>query len=152
MKWLKSGIFLVFILSVALAVPLPSADEESLRLPKSSIPLSYDLSLKTSVDKGERAFSGFVKIEIEIQEPTDFITLHNRGLIIETIEVFGSSGQKLEISYEADESKEFLIVESLIRTLQVGEGYTIEIAYNGMLQRGSKGFYILNYSTGGYTK
>lgn len=147
MKWLKSGILLVVLLSTAKAAPAPLADddENSLRLPKSSAPISYDLELTTNVHSGQRALTGFVKIEIEIKETTDFITLHNRGLTIGDVKLINSNSAELDIEISSDLEKEFLVIESLTRPLQVGELYSIEISYRGNLQLGTSGFYRSSY-------
>lgn len=152
MKWLKSGIFLVVLITTAAAAPAPFADEDSLRLPKSSIPISYDLTLMTNVHTGARAFSGFEKIEIEIKEATDSITLHNRGLTVESVKLVNAAGTELDISLENDGPREFLVIESTLATLQVGNVYTIEIGFSGLLQAGTSGFYRSSYKVGAETR
>lgn len=151
--WLSSGIILVILLSTATAAPAPFAEEDgSLRLPKSSVPTHYDISLTTDVHVGQRAFTGVVKIEIEIKENTDFITLHNRGLQINEVKLINRAEAELEIRFTEDAEKEFLIIESLIRPLEVGELFTIEISYQGSLQLGTSGFYRSSYKIDGETR
>ena len=153
MRWIQSGIFLVVLLLTVKAAPAPFADDDGLlRLPKSSVPTHYDIELKTDVHTGQRAFTGFVRIHIEIKENTDFITLHNRGLTIEEVKLINSGEAVLETSLSSDGEKEFLIIESLVRPLQVGELYTIEISYRGGLQLGTSGFYISSYRIDGGTR
>lgn len=152
MKWLRSGILLVVLIATVKTAPAPFADEESLRLPKTSKPISYDLTLTTNVHNGEREFSGLVKIVIEIVEATDFITLHNRGLTIESVKLKNAAEAELDISFSEDKPKEFLIIESLTRPLDVGSRFTVEISYKGFLQGGTNGFYRSSYLVGSETR
>lgn len=148
MKWLKSGVFFLVILSLSRAAPAPKADDdESLRLPHTSVPVSYDIALKTDVHESSRVFTGTVKIEIEIKETTDFITLHNRQLVIDhaSVKLTSSVGGELPVTVTEDAAKEFLHIESVSRTLQPGETYTLEISYSGQLQQGTSGFYRSSY-------
>jgi len=46
------------------------------KLPNNTRPIHYDLSLRTNVHNGDVAYSGNVKIEIEILEETEEITFH----------------------------------------------------------------------------
>jgi Peptidase M1 N-terminal domain len=146
MKWLRSGIVLVLLISAVTAAPVDLADEDgSLRLPQSSWPLSYDLTLTTNVHAGTRAYTGKVIIAIEIKQTTDFITLHNRGLTINSVKLISSSDVELEIAHTNDAAKEFLVIESLTVPLVLGARLTIEIEFNGLLQTGTSGFYRSSY-------
>lgn len=152
MKWITSGILLVALITTAQAAPAPFADEDSLRLPKSSIPISYDITLTTNVHTGARGFSGIEKIEIEIVELSDFVTLHNRGLSVSSVKLISESGNELEIAISEDREKEFFIIESLVVTLQPGARYTVEIEFSGFLQGGTSGFYRSSYKVGVETR
>jgi Peptidase M1 N-terminal domain len=146
MKWLKSGIILLLVVSAVTAAPVDLADDDdSLRLPQSSWPLSYDLTLTTNVHAGVRAFTGKVIISIEIKAATNFITLHNRGLTINDVKLKSNSGNELEIDHKSDAVKEFLVIESLTTPLQSGDQLTVEIEFNGLLQTGTSGFYRSSY-------
>lgn len=155
MKWLKSGVFLCAILSSSWAAPAPLADEDSLRLPQSSFPLSYDIALSTNVhENGQRAFTGAVKIEIEIKETTDSITLHNRQLVINfpSVKLTNSVGTELQIAVTEETAKEFIHIESVGQPLTPGATYTLEISYSGLLQTGTSGFYRSSYTVNGVTR
>lgn len=152
MKWLKSGILLVAILSASKASPVASDDDDNLRLPQTSFPLHYDLSLTTSVHAGHRNFTGSEKIDIEIRESTDIITMHCRGLAFESVKLIARSGAEVEIDYWFEEEKDFVHIESLIRPLQFGELYTVEIIFSGQLQLGTSGFYRSSYKVGSDTR
>lgn len=152
MKWLKSGIFLVVLILTVNSAPAPFADD-TLRLPKSSVPIRYDLTLTTLVHSGIEDFTGVVKINIEIKELTDVLTLHNRGLTIKSVSLKNTLTEvDYEIEYSENKEKEFVYIESLIRPLNVGEFYTIEISYEGILQRSTSGFYRSSYKINGITR
>jgi aminopeptidase N len=152
MRLITSGIFLAVILSATLAAPAPAADEDSLRLPKSSFPLSYDITLTTQVHTGVRAFTGVVIIEIEISETTNVITLHNRLLQVQSVMMKDEEGIEVFVASSNNREKEFFILTSNEKTFQPGERYTIEIKYLGSLQSGTSGFYRSSYRTGTVTR
>lgn len=152
MRLITSGVFLTVILSAVFTAPAPAADDGSLRLPKSSFPLTYDISLTTSVHTGLRAFTGVVRIEIEIKEPTNVITLHNRELQVQSVFMKGEDEVDIATTISEDKPKEFLMISTGSKTLQPTERYTIEIRYLGSLQSGTSGFYRSSYRVGTVTR
>lgn len=152
MKWIRSGIFLAVLITTATAAPTSFADEDDpLRLPKSSVPISYDLTLTTNVHTGVRAFSGTVIIEIEIIENTDVLTLHNNGLTIQDLKLF-SSGNELLATFTEETDKSFVHVTSSSRSLLMGETVSVEATFTGLLDTSTKGFYRSSYSIEGETR
>lgn len=142
-------------LSTINLAPAPFADEGSLRLPKSSIPTNYDITLWTTVDTGERKFTGIVKIDIEIKENSDIITLHNRRLDIDyaSVKLINTFTEvEYEISVNEDTAREFVFIDSSIRPLVAGENFRVEISYTGELQLGTSGFYRSSYIESSTTK
>jgi Peptidase M1 N-terminal domain len=151
MKWFKSGIFLVIFISSTFAAPTPSADDP-LRLPKTSVPLNYEITLTTNVhNNGERAFNGVMKIEVEIKENTNVITLHNRGLKVDSLKLLTESGSEISQTQRFETDKDFMHLD-VARQLNVGEKYSIEINYNGLLQLDMRGFYRSSYRAGSVTR
>jgi aminopeptidase N len=147
---MRSGIIFLLALSMVWAVPIQkSDDDDSLKLPKTSVPLSYDLSLKTSLRSVEREFSGTVKIQIEVIEATDTITLHNRGLAIESVTMIDSDGIALDASYRLEPEKDFMHIVVESRQLLVAEALTVEIAFTGSLRLDMSGFYRSSYKSNG---
>ena len=130
------------------------AEEDSLRLPKTSAPSHYDIELTTNVHTGSRTLTGSVKIDIEIHENTDSITLHNRGLTILEWKLMDSEGEELSVTTRADTQKQFLIIEGLDSplNLRVGEQYKIELTFRGQIGAGTSGFYRSSYSVNGVTR
>lgn len=148
MRSLKSGIFSLVVLSVVSAVPVPFAVDENLRLPQTSFPISYDLTLTTSVhDNGARNFTGTVTILLEIKETTRVITLHNRGLEINSVVLRDNANQIVSQTRRDEIEKEFLHIES-VGDLLLGSQFRIEIIFNGLLNLERAGFYRSSYRVG----
>lgn len=155
MKWLKIGIVFVVFLSAAKAAPAPApfADEDDpLRLPRTSYPISYDITLSTSVHAGgARNFNGHVKILIEVTEVTSRLTVHSRGSNIQSVILLSSTNADVPISqYGLETDKSFLHIDA-VAPLTAGR-YTIEITYTAQLNTGTNGFYRSSYTINGETR
>jgi Peptidase M1 N-terminal domain len=154
MEWLKSGIFWVFLLSIAWAAPTPSlmVDDITFQLPKTSVPVRYDLTLTTAVETGDRVFRGFETIEIEVTQETSLITLHSRGINIETVRLFDKDGNLLNSVFTVEAEKDFLNIQSEDKSLTTGEVVKVELEFNGLLRLGTSGFYRSSYREGNTIK
>jgi hypothetical protein len=150
MKWLINGVIFLVIFSVTRAAPTSFAVDSSLRLPQTSFPVRYDLSITTAVHNGNRAFSGIAQISIEVKVATNVITLHNRGLVIGTINFQNSADEFLHHTIRIESEKEFMHIESATQ-LPIGQ-YKIEILYSSQLNLDPTGFYISSYRAGGVTR
>ena len=152
MKWWKSELVLLVILSVAWAAPAPFADdvEESLRLPKTSMPINYEINIRTNAHYGVRSFSGAVKILVEITKDTNVITLHNRELSVQSVKVTDNSGSgvALDLSTSYNVAKDFMNIEVTTRELLEGEKLLVEIAFSGQMRLDMTGFYMSSYRDG----
>lgn len=133
---------------------MADADDDSLRLPKSSVPVHYDIDLTTNVHTSSRALTGSVKIDIRVVENTDSITLHNSGLTINEVKLFNAAETELAVVSRAESDKSFLIIEGAETPLglQAGSQYRIEISYRGNLGVGTDGFYRSSYTADGVTR
>lgn len=124
------------------------ADDDGLnyRLPNNSLPVHYDLWLKTDVDQEIFDFEGNVKIRINITEATDVITLHYRQLTIEQVNLLNIAGapETSNLDTDYDETREFVNV-NLPRVYSVDEEFILEFIYNGTLRTDSSGFYRASY-------
>lgn len=120
------------------------------RLPNNSIPLRYDLWLKTDVDKEIFEFDGRVKIHLRIVEATNRITLHYRQLTIGQINLLNTdeSIAAPNLASELDVTLEFLHI-TLPTVRQVGEILLIDISYTGILRSDGSGFYRASYTNDG---
>jgi hypothetical protein len=150
MKWLKLGILFVVFVSSGLAAPTPAADDP-LRLPKTTVPINYDLTLTTRVKSGARPFSGVVKIEILVKEATNTITLHNKQLTVQSLKLLAESGNEIPATPRLEADKDFMHVDAG-RVLAQNERLMLEIAYTGELQLDMRGFYRSSYRAGGVTR
>lgn len=153
MKWLKIGVVFAVVLSVALTAPAPKADEDDpLRLPRTSYPISYDITLSTNVHTGARAFQGNVKILVEVATAgTTRLTLHSRGSSISAATLVNNLGADVPINpivYETD--KQFIHLDP-VTALSAGR-YTIDITYSAQLNTGTNGFYRSSYTINGETR
>lgn len=66
--------------------------EHNWRLPKSSVPSSYDLHLISNVHSGDLSVSGDVSIKLKVIETTDRLTLHSRNLTIDELTLLEADG------------------------------------------------------------
>lgn len=146
--WWKSGIILVVFLSVAKAAPTPFALDTSI-LPGTSIPTYYDVKLTFNVF-GSSTLSGVVRIYVQIINNTDTVTLHSRGLTIQSLKVIlNSVGLESEYSYEAE--NDFLHIK-VSQELLEGERPYVDITYTALLQTNLLGIYRTSYKADGSTR
>ncbi|XP_065095409.1 aminopeptidase N-like [Ochlerotatus camptorhynchus] len=120
--------------------------DEGFRLPRDTVPIHYTIRLRTAVHEGDRDFLGSVDIHLDVVQPTDNITVHNRDLEITSAVLFSVNGEDwTEIdrpSSTYDEHTEHLTFQCASGLLQVGNNYALRITYNGRLQTEmSSGFF-----------
>ncbi|PSN47508.1 hypothetical protein C0J52_02250 [Blattella germanica] len=115
--------------------------DESFRLPKYAIPLTYNISMKPDLE--EFSFEGRVSIEVEIQENTKRITMHSYKLNIQEVKVSGSNGT-INNNFDINEKHQFLIISSE-NELVSGQKCVIDIIFNGTLSDDMQGFYRSSY-------
>ena len=115
--------------------PTPPPD---LRLPRSIIPIHYDLHIEAI--HNESKFQGEIGIKVKVEESTNIIKLHSHLLTINEQEVTGD-GTKLNIKSSYDRQKQFFIIELLNGNLEKNKNYFIKLSYNGSFEGKSVGFY-----------
>lgn len=151
MKFLRLGITLVIVLSVVKAAPIPKeGDEENAyppKLPRTSIPSRYELTITSKVNSGQTKFDGVVKIFIKMTENANAITMNSKGLKIDSVKLTDSGLIELDNSVTFEVENDFIIINSDSRELVKDELLTIEIAYTGELQVNMLGFYLSSYIT-----
>lgn len=131
-------------------IPVDAESEETgvgYRLPNNSIPINYDLWLKTDVDKNEFGFDGHVKIHVKIVIETPSITLHIRQLQIDNINIVATTGEVLQekASFGFFDQFEFVVI-ALPRTMLPDEEVIVDITYHGTLREDGSGFYRAKYT------
>lgn len=107
------------------------------RLPRVVIPEHYVLTITPDIE-AER-FSGEVTIEAGVQLPTDTVELNSAEIQFRSAEVTaGGQTQKARVTVDEKAERATLRVD---RPLPVGPA-TIRIAYDGILNRQLRGFYL----------
>lgn len=129
--------------------PYAASDGFDYRLPNTTKPELYTISIETRIDQNNFNFNGLVRIIIVALETTNEIILHHRDLTIENVIL-----SRLDVSQPIsigdhfyNETTQFLTIplaegESLLE----GERYLIEIAYAGILSNANNGFYRSSYT------
>lgn len=141
-------VFALFLVNLSV-----SNGAEVFRLPGTSIPLNYDLTLATNVHNGTRRFDGVLKIDVQMTEAdSQTLTMHLRELVIdEKIKVLDSDNVDIFDSHSTEAEKHFLHLHTL-RPLAKAENLTVEIVYHGELQTNMAGFYLSSYKVDGITR
>lgn len=126
------------------------ADESittSYRLPNNTWPLHYDIYLRTSVHTGDNIFHGVVRINIDVLENTNSITLHSRLHLIQGLHLFTVNGSAFDttLTFTYDSDLEFLTISSSAE-LVAGQELIVQVTYIGILNEFSgRGFIINSY-------
>ncbi|XP_053666230.1 aminopeptidase N-like [Anopheles marshallii] len=130
-------------------VPAQPVDERY-RLPKTSVPIHYELHLRTEIHSNVRTFDGSVSIQLQVLEATNLLVLHNRGLAIASAQVSslpnGVAGAPTLIGaaeYSTDTTFEHITFTSPA-ILQPGF-YLLEVTFEGRLATNDDGFYVSSY-------
>lgn len=131
-------------------------DGVNYRLPNTSHPETYDISLLTRVDSSEFDFRGFVKIGIVVDAPTREIVLHTRQLTISSVNLIRGAGTFPEVipllPWTFENVPEFLRIKTNGTDLRAGDRLVLEIIYNGVLRTDNAGFYRSSYISPDGTK
>jgi len=118
--------------------------EVNFRLPNTTRPESYDLTIRTRIDEEDFSFSGSVKIDLLVIEATTLIVLHQLYQNVEEIQL-ESDGHAVPIEqYIHDATLQFLNI-TVVEALRIGNRYTLDIKYNGILREDYLGFYRTSY-------
>ncbi|ALC45617.1 CG31343 [Drosophila busckii] len=122
--------------------------ERNYRLPNNTIPITYDVELWTWVDTGNRTFNGSVKIELNVLEATDTITLHARqiGNFSATIERKDNRPSDVLPAKVTPGTREFLHITSEGVTFPQHSRWLLSINYTGELRTDNGGFYLSQYT------
>lgn len=128
-----------------------------LRLPRSIVPITYDIKLIPFLFNNNFTFAGEVKIVVNVTESCKNVTLHATALTIHDSDVvvkkvdnqtLTTTNARIGIkSQYFVEPKQFYVIE-LNDTLLVGSLYAVEIKYTGVLNDLLQGFYRSSYTLG----
>ena len=123
---------------------VPDDNSDPYRLPRTVVPSRYDLTLRPDLDGA--AFTGSVRIEVAVEEPTATVVLNAADLgIDEAVVVAGDARHAARP--ELDESTERLHLH-LDEPLAAGDA-AVELAFTGVLNDQLKGFYRSTFTDDG---
>lgn len=123
----------------------PSIENLSYRLPTNSIPLSYEIIIRSNIHKKDFKFSGRLNVHVKIVEAANTITLHCQNIEIERINLFEADLVFNDLPFYLIQSHDFLII-SLPRVYCPFDQLILDITYHGELQNEPTGFYGAKYS------
>lgn len=132
---------------------------KELRLPRSIIPLTYDVILLPFMNTDNFTFNGEIKIKIQVVESCKNVTLHSLTLQviwdqshIQKIDKNGKAVENLSIRNQYFvEEKQFLILETN-KDLEAGSFYIILLKFVGIIKDNLQGFYKSSYTVGSQTR
>ncbi len=110
------------------------------KLPKTVVPLHYEIELAPDLDK--LAFKGREKVHIEVLEPTDRLVLNALELTIETASL--DEIASAEIAFDADAQT---VTLTFPRPLAVGH-HLLALAFTGRINRFGRGLFVVDYPVG----
>lgn len=123
------------------AVPFEDGPWKDLRLPRSVIPVHYDIMLYPDFYGDKGWFYGNETIEIDIREPANHILVHVNYLNITKTSLEDSNGNSIEINRTFEfKPNQFLVIETK-EALQVNQSVKLSISFDGSLSRDIVGFY-----------
>ena len=117
----------------------PTEEPEDLgnyRLPTTVVPISYDLTLNPNLGAG--TFDGEVSISLQINEPTNTVTLHSNGLNIGEVRIDGNVQE-----YTLDTTYELLEITTEDELEDTAELF---ISFNGNMRDRIVGLYVSSYT------
>ena len=122
--------------------------EKNVRLPRTVLPLHYDLYLHPDLETG--LFSGKVSIEVDNQMPTHHFLVHTKYLDILCWKVRKNGlEQPINEAFEYKPNEYFVI--KMANSVSAGK-YVIDLEFKGNLTRGIVGFYKSEYTNKGGVK
>lgn len=124
-------------------------------LPRSILPLQYDLKFTPFMSMNNFTFNGVVKIRVKATVNCQNITLHSKGLKIDKTTLYiWDVREKRSVAIlkqYAIENKQFYVLETEDE-LKKDEIYEININFVGILNDNLDGFYRSSYTVGNETR
>lgn len=120
-------------------------DKLTFRLPRQITPVAYNLLLHP--DLKNQTFTGNVKIDFAVSEPINFVALHSKFLKVQPKSLVkqlenGAEGIGIKNAFEYEPFEYFIVEPDSL--LNVGN-YTIDLDFEGRLDRSIVGFYGSSY-------
>lgn len=144
---------LVFLPSVILFFSLGSEAsttteivQRGYRLPNNTVPLHYDIRLRTNIHRGDFMFDGRVQIHIKVLEDSDTITLQYRQLVIHNVNLMDVNGTIIQQNVRFTMTHPLELLDILPQTpLTTGDELIVDISYAGILRDDGAGFIRSSY-------
>ncbi|KXN92312.1 Aminopeptidase 1 [Leucoagaricus sp. SymC.cos] len=121
------------------------------RLPTNVKPRHYDITVKTDLEA--LTFESFVRVDLDIKDPTIRIVMHSSGLDLRKASLYSyalESEQDL-VQYDIDTTSERLAY-TLPKSLPAGSKAMLKISFRGELGESIRGYYKSSYQKDGKTK
>ncbi len=117
----------------------PTTPAPDLLLPRSVLPIHYDLNIEPNHDSNQ--FLGTITVQLNVTESTNIIKIHSYLLTVNDPKVTDSNNQSLGvISFTYDQQKQYHTIE-LNNQIIVGNDYYLTLSFNGSLIGKIIGFY-----------
>lgn len=132
--------------SAEISPAIEVCEYQTYRLPNDTIPLKYDITIRTDIHQGVMAFNGIVRIHIRVVQTTNVITLQYRDLTISTANLYATDGSVmfLNIPFQLIQSQEFLKI-NLPFGIFAGNEAIVEVLYNGTIRSDGLGIFARYY-------
>lgn len=121
------------------------------RLPNETVPIFYNVVIKTKIDEGISDFSGTVEIRLLVKQNTSKIVLHSKQQSIENLELFSDPARPLAFNlvpttFKLLEDEQILEISTVSgNNLTAGKEYLLAIDFTGVLRDDNVGFYRSSY-------
>lgn len=117
------------------------------RLPNDSIPLQYDLQLRTDIQAGRFEFFGRLKVQIQMKTSNNEIVMHSKQHTVTNVDSYDQdliNRDAQNLLVEKIASHDFIVIK--LRTMKAAnEIFWLDIEYNGILREDQEGFYRGSY-------
>ena len=109
-----------------------------IELPSNVVPVHYDINIEPN--SKEMTFKGFVRIAVEVRQPTSEITLNAFDLQFDSALI---GGKAASVAFDEKKQTATLLVDKKIEKGKCD----IEISYKGKIYKNPQGLFILRYDT-----
>lgn len=116
------------------------------KLPNSTIPNSYDVTLTVDLDRYR--FSGLVNISIDVLQDTNSVTLNVKDLDISNVKLTDSSDNDIALVTSVQLYEEEKVIFNFNSYLSAGRNYYMKIEFAGAIADDLKGLYRSSYYSG----
>lgn len=116
---------------------------DRMRLPKTVLPLHYDLSIHPNLTTLD--FSGLARIQLDVQEDTSVVVLHSNQLQISEALLLGPDGARPLQVLEYPRFHQLALVSDSLLTR--GRKYEVQLGFAAKLSDSFHGFYKGSYRT-----